>query len=213
MMTIYKMEESVDKVYIQHRGLIRSLIKSIVVNNPSVVDTQDLQQAGALALIIALRSYDPSLGSFRSYIRKCIRNALLEQANSFNSVFTVDEKVRRQANAIIKMRAKGLSDDIIMTRLGIKTRATFLSLLGLVESHSVDLDQVDVEVETSIEEESIFKMLDEIGLDKQEVQFINLVTSNHSIDDIIGEMNISRSRLYTIKASIRDKILTWGREE
>ena len=212
MMTC-RMEEPADKIYAQHRGLIRSLINSIVVNNPSVVDVQDLQQAGALALIVALRSYDPSLGSFQSYIRKCIRNALLEQANSFNSVFTVDEKVRRQANAIIKMRIEGLSDDTIMTRLGIKTRATFLSLLGLVESHSVDLDQVDIEAETSIEEESIFKMLDEIGLSKLEIQFINLVTSSHSMDDIMIQMDISRSNLYTIKASIRDKILAWGQDE
>ncbi len=212
-MTICKMEESADKIYAQHRGLIRSLINSIVVNNPSVVDTQDLQQAGALALIVALRSYDPSLGSFQSYIRKCIRNALLEQANSFNRVFTVDEKVRRQANAIIKLRVEGLSDDTIMTRLGIKTRATFLSLLGLVESHSVDLDQVDIEVESSIEEESIFKVLNEIGLGEPETQFINLVISNHSMDDIMNKMNVSRSHLYTIKASIRDKILAWGQDE
>jgi len=213
VMTICRMEESADKVYAQHRGLIRSLINSIVVNNPSVVDAQDLQQAGALALIIALRSYDPSLGSFQSYIRKCIRNALLEQANSFTSVFTVDEKVRRQANAIIKMRVEGLSDDTIMTRLGIKTRATFLSLLGLVESHSVDLDQVDIEAEASIEEESIYKMLDEVGLSKPEIQFINLVTNSHSMDDIMIEMHVGRSHLYTIKASIRDKILAWGQDE
>ena len=206
------MEESSDKVYAQHRGLIRSLINSIVVNNPSVVDTQDLQQAGALALIVALRSYDPSLGSFQSYIRKCIRNALLEQANSFNSVFTVDEKVRRKANAIVKMRAEGLSDETIMTRLGVKTRATFLSLLGLVKSRSVDLDQVDIESDTVIEEKSIFKMLEEIGLMESEVEFINLVINDHSIGEIIEEMGISRSRLFEIKASIRDKILSWGQD-
>lgn len=56
-------------------------------------------------------------------------------------------------------------------------------------------------------------MLDEIGLGKPEMQFINLVTSNHSMDEIINEMGISRSHLYTIKASIRDKILTWGQDE
>lgn len=211
-MTLCRMEESSDKVYAQHRGLIRSLINSIVVNNPSVVDTQDLQQAGALALIVALRSYDPSLGSFQSYIRKCIRNALLEQANSFNSVFTVDEKVRRKANAIVKMRAEGLSDETIMTRLGVKTRATFLSLLGLVKSRSVDLDQVDIESDTVIEEKSIFKMLEEIGLMESEVEFINLVINDHSIGEIIEEMGISRSRLFEIKASIRDKILSWGQD-
>jgi RNA polymerase sigma factor (sigma-70 family) len=203
------MEESSDKVYAQYRGLIRSLINSIVVNNPSIVDNQDLQQAGAMALIVALRSYDPSLGSFQSYIRKCIRNALLEQANSFNSVFTVDEKVRRQANAIVKMRAEGLSDDTIMTRLGVKTRATFLSLLGLTESRSVDLDQVDIE---AAEEQNIFKALDEIGLMAFEVEFIDLVINNNSIDSMTKTMGVSRSRLFEIKASIRDKILAWGQD-
>lgn len=207
------MEESTDKIYAEHRGLIRSLVNSIVVNNPSVVDAQDLQQAGALALIVALRSYDPSVGSFQSYIRKCIQNALLEQANSFNSVFTVDEKVRRQANAIAKMRNKGISDDVIMTQLGIKTRATFLSLVELLENRSIDLDRTDIEIEASVEEESIFKVLNEIGLDESEITFINLITKNCSMDEIISEMGVSRTNLYTIKASIRDKILAWGRDE
>lgn len=206
------MEESADKAYARHRGLIRSLINSIVVNNPSVVDTQDLQQAGALALFVALKSYDPSLGSLSSYIRKCIRNALLAEANSFNGVFTVDEKVRRNANAIVKMRAEGLSDDIIMTRLGIKTRATFLSMLELVESHSVGFDQVDVEIETSIEEDSIFKMLHEIGLTERETKLVNLMTSNHSMDEITTELGVSRSLIYTMRASIEDKIRAWGQD-
>lgn len=212
MITLYKMEESVDKVCAQHRGLIRSLINSVVVNNPSVVDVQDLQQTGALALIVALQSYDPSVGSLPSYIRQCVRRALLEQANSFSSVFTVDEKVRRQANAIIRMRGEGLKDEVIMTRLGIKTRATFLSLLGLVESHTVDINQIDVEAEASVEEKSIFKVLEEIGLVESEMQFINLVVNNYSMDEIIKEMEMSRSHLYTIKASIRDKILAWGQD-
>jgi len=212
VITLYKMEESVDKVCAQHRGLIRSLINSVVVNNPSVVDVQDLQQTGALALIVALQSYDPSVGSLPSYIRQCVRRALLEQANSFSSVFTVDEKVRRQANAIIRMRGEGLKDEVIMTRLGIKTRATFLSLLGLVESHTVDINQIDVEAEASVEEKSIFKVLEEIGLVESEMQFINLVVNNYSMDEIIKEMEMSRSHLYTIKASIRDKILAWGQD-
>lgn len=208
------MEESADRVYAKHRGLIRSLINSIVVNNPSVVDTQDLQQAGALALIVALRSYDPSLGSFASYIRKCIRNALLEQANSFNSVVTVDEKVRRQANAIQKMRLEGLSDDTIMTRLGIKTRATFISLSKLVDARTVELENVEVAAPTSVlDEQSIHRMLDEVGLNTQEMKFVHLVIDNHSMDDIMKEMAISRSSLYSIKASIRDKILAWGQDD
>ena len=208
------MDDPAEKAYAQYKGLIRSLIHSIVVNNPSVVDNQDLQQAGAEALIAALQdeSYDPSLGSFSSYIRKCIRNALLEQANSFNKVFTVDEKVRRQANLLVKLRAKGLDDDAVMARLGIKTRATLLSLEGLVNNHPVDLDQIEVEADAPFDRKHIFSMLDEIGLSKQEVEFVDLATKNHSMDDIMSGMSLSRSSLYTIKASIRDKILAWGRD-
>ena len=211
-MTLCRMDQYPDKVYLRHRGLIRSLINSIVVNNPAVVDTQDLQQAGALALVVALKSYDPSLGSLPSYIRKCIRHALLEQANSFSNVFTVDEKVRRQANAVRRMRREGIDDAEIMAKLGIKTRATFLSLLGLVENYSVDPNQIEVVDDTSPEEGSIFKVLDEIGLTEQELKFVNLVTSNYSMDDIVTEMAVSRSTLFVIKASIRDKILAWGQD-
>ncbi len=206
------MEESIDKVYARHRGMIRSLINSIVVNNPAVVDGQDLQQVGALAVIIALRSYDPSLGSFSGYVRKCVRNALLEQANSHNAVFTVDEKARRKANAIVRMRAEGLSTEHIMTSLGIKTLGTFTSLLKLATSHSVNLDKVEIVSDIPMEEDAIFKMLDEIGLTEHEVTFVQLTTTNHSMDEIIGKMGLSRSHLYTIKASIKDKILTWGRD-
>jgi RNA polymerase sigma factor (sigma-70 family) len=211
-MKLYSMDEPADKIYLRHRGMIRSLINSIVVNNPSVVDTQDLQQVGALALIVALKSYDPSLGSFSGYIRKCVHNALLEQANSFNPVFTVDEKVRRQANSIVRLRREGLSDGDIMTRLGIKTPATFLSLLGLVKGNAIDIDKTEVVSELSFEVDGIFKILDEIGLTESETQFIGLITKNHSMDDIIGIMEMSRSHLYTIKASIRDKILGWGQD-
>lgn len=211
MTTLCGMEESPDKIYARYKGLIGSLINSIVVNNPSVVSHEDLRQAGALALIVALKSYDPSVGSFQSYIRSCIRNALLEQANSFNSVTTVDEKVRRQANAVARMRKQGLSDDEIMACLGIKSRDTFLSLVGLVESRSVDIDQIETSADDGLDEEQLFNMLDEIELTEQEIKLVRLMVTNHSIDEIQAEMGLSRSAVYALQASIREAILDWGR--
>lgn len=208
------MEESPDKVYARHRGLIRSLINSIVVNNPSVVDTQDLQQAGALAFIVALRSYDPSLGSFSSYIRKCVRHALLEQANSFNAVFTVDEKVRRQANAIRRMRREGMSDADIMTQLGIKKEETFQALSELGSNHTVDMDNIEPAAGSSgVDENRIHEMLDEIGLSESEMRFVHLTIDNRSMDDIAQEMRTSRTALYVMRSSIHDKILAWGQDD
>lgn len=201
------MEESIEQIYVQYKGMIRKMITSIVVNNPAIIDPQDLQQAGALALVVALQSYDPSAGSLPSYIRQCVRNAILDQANSFNSVFTVDEKVRRQANRIIKMRNQGLNDEEIITRLGIKTRATFLALTQLVDNSSIELENAYIEGDMSIDTDDIIRMLSEIGLSKLEKRFVDLVITNHSMDEIMDKMNLGRSRLYEIKASIRDKIL------
>lgn len=206
------MEDSPDKVYSKHRGLIRMLINSVVVNNPAVVDKQDLQQVGAMALIAALRSYDPSLGSLPSYIRSCIRNALIEQANSFSGAFTTDDKTRRQANLIRRLSHEGLGEEEIMARLGIKNRATFLSLRELADGRCTDIDNVDVPDVVSIEESDIFRMLGEIGLTEQENEFVNLTINNFSMDEMSTKMGVSRSTLYAIKASIKEKILAWGQD-
>jgi len=204
------MDESAESVYREHYGLIKSLIRSIVVNNTSVVSTEDLQQAGALALIVALKSYDPSLGSFQSYIRKCIRNALLEEANTFNNVFTVDEKVRRQANKVKKLRDEGLNDEAIMIRLGIKTRATFLSLLELIQPQ-VDLDQVEIIADQGFDERSIVSAFDEIGLTDEEWQIVNLLIQKNLITDMEEATEFSRSKIYRLQSSIMDKIRAWGK--
>jgi hypothetical protein len=58
--------------------------------------------------------------------------------------------------------------------------------------------------------ESISRVLGEIGLSDVESDFVSLATRNYSMEQIIEEMGVSRSRLYSIKASIRDKILAWG---
>lgn len=203
------MEESAENIYAKHRGLIKALISSIVINNPAVVSTDDLQQTGALALMMALKSYDPSIGSFQTYIRRCIRNALLEQANTFNGVFTVDEKIRRQANKVIKLREQGLEDSEIMRRLGIRNKDTMLSLIELTHS-TVDVKNLDTVEEENISENDIMRMLGEIGLDEIEQRFVALVIDNKSMDELEKEMGTSRANLYSIKRSIKDKILAWG---
>lgn len=205
------MGEREEKAYHQYRGLIRSMVNSVVVNSPAVVSAEDLQQTGALALMVALRSYDSSQGSLPSYIRSCVRNALLEQANSFNDVFTVDEKIRRQANAVVRLRREGKGDEEIMGLLGIKTHATFLSLLHLIEP-AVDIDQLEIVDGASLEEQDILRILDEIGLENDELRFVNLVINRHSMSDIEREMSTGRSQLYRLKASIKNKILEWGRK-
>jgi len=207
------MEESVDKLYAQYKGLIKSLASKIVINNPSVISSEDLTQAGALALLTAIRSYDPTIGSFKTYLRRCIINALLEQANSFNPAITVDEKVRRQVNAIIKLRGEGIEDDEIMKRLGIRTRATFLSLQALSNA-AVDIDQLDPSdfPDSKLEDHNLVMLLNNMGLSDIELDFISLSMQGCDLEKISESTGLSLKQLRKLKASVKDKIMQWGQE-
>ena len=204
-------QESLERLYARHKGLIGSLIRSIVINNKSVVSIADLQQVGAMALIVALKTYDSSVGSLSAYVRKCIRNALLEEANSFSGVFTVDEKLRRQANKAQQMRRDGKPDRDIMDTLGIKTEATYRSLLNLVENKTVDIEQIEHLASISLDEENILRALDDIGLSKTERHVVSLMMSQATLDQIEQETGLSRSEIANIKVIVSDKITNWGR--
>jgi RNA polymerase sigma factor (sigma-70 family) len=205
------MHEPIEKLYARHKGLIGSLIKSIVINNKSVVSVADLQQVGAMALIVALQTYDPSLGSLSSYVRKCIRNALLEEANSFSGVFTVDEKIRRQANKAQQMRRAGKSEKEIMDFLGIRTHATYLSLINLVESQSIEFSELEHLATYSLDEHNLNKVLDELGLTESERTVVNLLMEHASIEEIEQTTGLDKTHINNIKVIIADKITNWGR--
>jgi RNA polymerase sigma factor (sigma-70 family) len=203
--------EPFDRIYAKHQGMIGSLIRSIIINNRSVVSIADLQQVGAMALIIAIKSYDPSLGSLKSYIRKCIRHALLAEANAFGSVFTVDEKTRRQANAAKRMQDQGLRHSDIMTMLGIKTHATLESLLKLTEDQAVSFDQIEILAPSSMEEQSLISMLDDIGLSKEERRLVDLIMDSRSIEEIENMTGMNKVEIARARVSISDKITHWGK--
>ncbi len=204
-------QEPLEKLYARHKGLIGSLIKSIVINNKSVVSVADLQQVGAMALIVALKTYDPSLGSLSAYVRRCIRNALLEEANSFSGVFTVDEKLRRQANKAYQMSKAGKTDEEIMSTLGIKTEATYRSLLNLVENKTVDLEQIEHLASISLDEDSLLRTLDDVGLSTTERQVVSLLMGQVSMTDIERRTGLTKAQIANIKVVINDKITNWGR--
>lgn len=204
-------QEPLEKLYARHKGLISSLIKSIVINNKSVVSIADLQQVGAMALIVALKTYDPSLGSLSAYVRRCIRNALLEEANSFSGVFTVDEKLRRQANKAHQMRRDGKPDDEIMSSLGIKTEATYHSLLNLVENKTVDLEQIEHLASISLDEEGLLRTLNDVGLSGLERQVVTLLMSQASMADIERKTGLTKAQIANIKVVVNDKITNWGK--
>jgi RNA polymerase sigma factor FliA len=81
----------------QYLPLVGSILGRLAMTLPDHVDHDDLQSAGLVGLLQALRNYDPGNGnSFETYARVRIRGAMLDELRKMDWVpRTVHEKARK----------------------------------------------------------------------------------------------------------------------
>jgi RNA polymerase sigma factor for flagellar operon FliA len=81
----------------QYLPLVTSILGRLAMTLPDHVDHDDLQSAGLVGLLQAVRNYDPSSGnSFETYARVRIRGAMLDELRRMDWVpRTVHEKARK----------------------------------------------------------------------------------------------------------------------
>ncbi|HWC59926.1 MAG TPA: FliA/WhiG family RNA polymerase sigma factor [Verrucomicrobiae bacterium] len=81
----------------QYLPLVSSILGRLAMTLPDHVDHDDLQSAGLVGLLQAVRNYDPSSGnSFETYARVRIRGAMLDELRRMDWVpRTVHEKARK----------------------------------------------------------------------------------------------------------------------
>jgi RNA polymerase sigma factor for flagellar operon FliA len=81
----------------QYLPLVRSVLGRLAMSLPEHVDHDDLNSAGLVGLLQALRNYDPSCGSsFETYARLRIRGSMLDELRRMDWVpRTVHEKAKR----------------------------------------------------------------------------------------------------------------------
>lgn len=82
--------------------LVRSTLGRLAITLPEHVDQDDLNSAGLIGLLQALRNYDPACGSsFETYARLRVRGAMLDELRRMDWVpRTVHEKARRIQDTI-----------------------------------------------------------------------------------------------------------------
>lgn len=82
---------------LQYLPLVGSILGRLAMTLPEHVDQDDLQSAGLVGLLQAVRNYDPSSkNSFESYARVRIRGAMLDELRRMDWVpRTVHEKARK----------------------------------------------------------------------------------------------------------------------
>ncbi|HWI59935.1 MAG TPA: sigma-70 family RNA polymerase sigma factor, partial [Bacillota bacterium] len=88
--------------------LVRSALGRLAMNLPEHVDHDDLNSAGMIGLLQALRNFDPACGSpFEAYARQRVRGAMLDELRRMDWVpRTVHEKARRIQEAIAQLEQK-----------------------------------------------------------------------------------------------------------
>jgi RNA polymerase sigma factor for flagellar operon FliA len=81
----------------QYLPLVTSILGRLAMTLPDHVDHDDLQSAGLVGLLQAVRNYDPSNGnSFETYARVRVRGAMLDELRRMDWVpRTVHEKARK----------------------------------------------------------------------------------------------------------------------
>jgi len=81
----------------QYLPLVRSTLGRLAMTLPDHVDHDDLNSAGLVGLLQALRNYDPASGcSFESYARLRVRGSMLDELRRMDWVpRTVHEKARK----------------------------------------------------------------------------------------------------------------------
>jgi RNA polymerase sigma factor for flagellar operon FliA len=92
----------------QYLPLVRSVLARLAMTLPEHVDHDDLNSAGLVGLLQALRNYDPTCGTtFETYARLRVRGAMLDELRRMDWVpRTVHEKARKIQDAIARLEQK-----------------------------------------------------------------------------------------------------------
>ena len=115
-----------------HLPLVKRIALHLLARLPSSVELDDLQQAGLLGLLSAVRSYSPDQGaSFETYAGIRIKGAMLDELRKLSwAPRSVHEKARKMAQAVRDVEARNngqASDAEIAQEMGV----------GLDEYHSM----------------------------------------------------------------------------
>ncbi len=92
----------------QYLPLVRTVVARLAMTLPDHVDQDDLNSAGLVGLLQALRNYDPTCGtSFETYARVRIRGAMLDELRRMDWVpRTIHEKARRIQEVLGRLEQK-----------------------------------------------------------------------------------------------------------
>lgn len=149
-----------------HLPLVKRIALHLLARLPSSVELDDLQQAGLLGLLSAVRSYSPDQGaSFETYAGIRIKGAMLDELRKLSwAPRSVHEKARRMANAVREVEARNngqASDAEIAEEMGVTLDEYHGMLAETASCQLLFIEDAGVEEEQEVDDNPASMMEDE----------------------------------------------------
>jgi RNA polymerase sigma factor (sigma-70 family) len=205
-------DESIDNILNQYRPLVKHIAKRAYFSS-SALDLQDLYQVGDMAVLRAIKGYDPSSGkNIKSFVTNSIRNAIFNEAASFLGPITVDFRTTTQASNACKLHEKGKTDveiaAILTAKYGRNFDADHVRDLRIAYSRRQYSDVQDDSVVSEIDDDiTIQDILESVIKDNVDRILVNdRILGFKSIDDLSKQLSMSRKVLYEREANLKHRI-------
>jgi RNA polymerase sigma factor (sigma-70 family) len=196
----------------QYRGFVKR-IAATAVKSSAAIDSEDLYQVGEMAVLRAVKSYDPTCGrNIKSWVCSIIRQDIYNEAARFLGIFTVDRRVTEMGAEASRLYNDGRSDSEIAEVLGKRISSRNFTpeivkdlrlaysrrhIAAIAEDASLDLAD-----ETSIED-----LLYSIIRSDVERSILELrILGGASLEDLSQSLLISKSTLSKLEAALRERI-------
>lgn len=156
--------EDLDAQIREHWPLVRRLAALMVCRTPRSISFEELEAAGAVGLLEALRRYDPALGpSWRAFASRRIRGAMLDWL--------------REVDPLKRRRGRGGRRPFVR-----------LEALGELADRRVELEAAHLEARETVE--AVLRRLPARDRRMLELRYVE----ERTLADIAAELGISESR-------------------
>ena len=197
----------------EYGPLVKRIARSACYSSASI-DFADLCQVGEVAVLRAIKVYDPSFGTtIKSFVSRAVRQDIYNEAARFLGVFTVDHRVTSLAAKASKLHANGKTDEEIATILTESGSRRFDAdhvrdlRIAYTRRQHIDLMPDDAMDNAGSEEDSIQELLRGIvESPAEQVILKKRIMGGASVKEIADELGLTVRQVYETEADLKKRI-------
>ena len=170
--------------------------------NTNVIDRDDLVQSGLIGILNGLKTYDPKKArGFKktTYILKCIRAEMMEEANKFYGPFRLPHEKKLSLNKLCKLLNKQYSKEDIKKSLSLSEKE-YEEILSIIKSCSSIQNIEECLLPAKTTKASIDDTINNLPLSKEEIELLKYRIDGYTYSEIASFMN-------SHKETVRNKFL------